>query len=59
MFVGLKKKGGTTSESVSQALARAVEERLVVPAKLASCNALLFLFLDQALTNMISLLWFG
>ena len=31
VFVGLKKKGGTTSERMSQALARAVEERLVVP----------------------------
>ena len=54
MFVGLKKKGGTTSERVSQALARAVEERLVVPVWQVARLYLLFLFLDHALTSNTS-----
>ena len=52
MFVGLKKKGGTTSERVSQALARAVEERLVVPVwQVGKLLGFTLLVLDHALTS--------
>ena len=42
VFVGLKKKGSSTSQRVSQALARAVEERLVIPEKFLCFTVLVF-----------------